>query len=109
MVDHWLQQPLADWLLKALPERSAAVEKNEITFNAHGAWRLLSEKKIGTVSSLRGLRQRRLDVAWVCPADGRLYHLACSQTRRDRNMELPAGLEVKCCGPAPMLSATAEL
>ena len=111
LVEHWLSDKggLEEWLDKSLPERSKVVEKSSITFNSHPARRLLSEKRIGTLPSLRGLRQRRLDIAWVCPVDGRLYHLACMQARRDRDVRLPEGFEMKCCVPSPVLPAGDEL
>jgi hypothetical protein len=111
MVEHWLaaEGGLEEWLAKSLPEKSHVAEKSSITFNAHPAQRLLSEKKIGTLPTLRGLRQRRLDVAWVCPVDGRLYHLAVTQARRDRDVRLPEGFEMKCCVPSPVLPAGDEL
>jgi hypothetical protein len=96
-------------MAKSLPERSKVVEKSSITFNAHPARRLLSEKGIGTLPSLRGLKHRRLDIAWVCPEDGRLYHLACTQARRDRDVRLPEGFEIECCVPPPALPAAEEM
>lgn len=111
MVEHWLsaQGGTEEWLAKALPEKSHVVEKSSITFNSHPAQRLLSEKGIGTLPTLRGLRQRRLDVAWVCPVDGRLYHVAVMQARRDRDVRLPEGFEMECCVPSPVLPVTEEL
>jgi hypothetical protein len=111
MVEHWLSAKggLEEWLAKSLPEQSRVVEKSSITFNEHPAQRLLSEKGIGTLPTLRGLRQRRLDIGWVCPVDGRLYHVAVTQTRRDRDVRLPEGFEMECCVPSPVLPATEEL
>ncbi len=111
MVEHWLSAKggLEEWLAKSLPEKSSVVEKSSITFNAHPAQRLLSEKGIGTLPTLRGLRQRRLDIGWVCPVDGRLYHVAVMQARRDRDVRLPEGFEMECCVPSPVLPAAEEL
>jgi hypothetical protein len=111
MVEHWLSAEggIEEWMVNSLPEKSKVVEKSSITFNAHPARRLLSEKGIGTLPTLRGLRQRRLDIAWLCPTDGRLYHLACTQTRRDRDVQVPEGFEIECCVPSPALPATEEL
>ncbi len=111
MVEHWLSDKgrLGEWLVKSLPERSKVVEKSLITFNGHPARRLLSEKGIGTLPTLRGLRHRRLDIAWVCPVDGRLHHLACTQARRDRDVRLPEGFEMACCVPPTALPAAEEL
>jgi hypothetical protein len=108
MVGHWMpaEGGLEDWLIKSLPEKSTVLEKNSITFNSHPAQRLLSDKKIGTLPSLRGLRQQRLDIAWICPVDGRLYHLAYTQDRRDRNVEMREGFAVDCCVPVPKLPDT---
>ncbi len=104
MVRHWLQEPVIDWLQKELPPSAKIVSKNATTFNTHEAQRLLSETKVGTLSSLRGLRERRIDVAWVCPVDGRLYHLASTQTSRQPAQELPADWKVDCCVSMPAVT-----
>lgn len=105
MVEHWIDGTIQQWMERSLPFKSAVLEKTSTSFNGHPAQRLLSERKIGTVSSLRGLRQRRLDIAWICPTDGRMYHLVSTQARRDRNVELPMAFAVDCCVPAPAVHA----
>ena len=76
-------EPLEDWLTEQLPPRHAVVARGATTFNGHAAaagcsagaraaWRRRSAR----------LRPIRLDVAWLCQAENRLYHLTFARLSR---------------------------
>ena len=46
----------------------------------------------------------RLDAAWQCPRESRLYHVRRTQISRDAEISLPQDLKIHCCRPAPVLS-----
>jgi len=104
MVDCWLKEPLSEWIVSNLPLHSQVLRDEEISFNRHSARRLLSQSKVGTVSALTGRRMVRVDVAWQCEQDLRLYHIAYGcMARRGTELELPVELRVDCCRSAPVV------
>lgn len=105
MVDYWLKEPLDKWLVEGLPPRSKVLEQGVTSFNGHEGQRLLSCTKVGTLATLRGRRLLRVDVAWLCPVDGRLYHVAHWKVQRERSLELPAEWKMDCCRQVAALSA----
>ena len=105
MPDCWLKDPLETWLAEQLPPRHAVVAKGETTFNGHAARRLLSRTKGNLAAAIRRRRPLRLDVAWLCDAENRLYHVTFSRLSRTEEMELPGSLAVRCCRPVPQVAA----
>lgn len=107
MVDKWLKQPVRQWLEEQLPQGSKVMLQDSSTvFNGHTSERLLSQRSAGTLSRLRGLRQMRLDVAWKCPKDQRLYHVATTVVARQGMIDLPKSLKIDCCIQAPAVGGT---
>lgn len=97
MPEYWLRSPLRDWLAEQLPANYETTSQGLTTFNGHSTQRLESRGRIGALASLRGRQQLRLDLAWLCPVEGRLYHLWSTRISRGGGISLPAGLEVRCC------------
>jgi hypothetical protein len=110
MPDQWLAKPLEEWLQDELPPRSRVVEEKRQLFNGHDARRLLSETKIGTLSALIGWRRVRLDVAWRCDRDGRLYRVSYSEVlKKGQPVEFPSTFRVACCQRPPVVDDDVEL
>lgn len=107
MPEYWLKTPLRDWLAEGLAEDSKQLRQDPIEINGHRAEQLISVEKIGTLSSLRGLRRLRLDLAWQCPVEARVYHVSMVEVSRAGREEiaLPESLEIRCCRPAPSPTA----
>ena len=99
----WLTMPLRDWLVEQLPSGQKAVRQDACVFNNHRGEQLISRGKISTVSSFRGLKRMMLDVAWLCPTEGRVYHLRLIQPSRSEEISMPDHLRVACCRPAPVV------
>ena len=108
MPDCWLKGPLEDWLSEQVPPRHVAVTKTATTFNEHSAHHQVSRGKGSLGATLRHLRPMRLDVAWLCEAENRLYHLALARLSRGQELELPASLAVRCCQPVPQAAGGPE-
>jgi len=110
MVDQWLAKPLEEWLKGELPPASGVLGSEKVLFNGHDAQQLLSATKIGTVGTVLGWRRYRLDVAWRCESDLRLYHVAWSMTaKKGHPIALPTALRVACCQPPPVVVDDVEL
>lgn len=107
MPDSWLRIDVADWLAEQLPPRQIEVERSEESFNGHPAWRLVSRGRADLGTVLLRRRARRLDVAWLCPAENRLYHLAVRRVSRREELELPPSLVMRCCRPVPQVAVGA--
>jgi hypothetical protein len=107
MPDCWLNEPLEAWAVEQLPPRHVAVTSGETTFNGHAARRLLSRAKGNLAAAIRRRRPLRLDVAWLCEAENRLYHVTFSRLSRTEEVELPGSLVVRCCRPVPQVTLAA--
>jgi hypothetical protein len=105
--EHWLKSSLDDWLLHELPPNSQVLRRTKVPCRGHEAEMLLSRTKAGIVATLRGLRRVRLDLAWQCPVDGRLYHVTQGQCTRQPEIALTESLTVRCCRPPPRIDADA--
>jgi hypothetical protein len=97
MPKYWLDGPLRDWLAEQVPATAGQVRQDAVRFNDHRAEQVLSAERIGLIASWRGLRHYRLDVAWLCPTEQRVYHVTCRQRRRDAEVTMPASLRIRCC------------
>ena len=104
LAGYWLKEALRDWLVEALPDSHEVVRQDVRDFNGHRGEVLISRGRVGRVASLRGLKEVRLDAAWQCPRESRLYHVRRTQISRDAEISLPQDLKIHCCRPAPVLS-----
>lgn len=102
----WLQEALRDWLLEEVPDKHRVVRQGLETVQSHRREELVSSAGAGKLKALRGIKRVRLDVAWVCPGEDRLYHVALTRVGRDEDLSLPEGLVVRCCRGAPVVTAS---
>lgn len=103
MPEYWLKTPLREWVEEQLPPKSRVLHRDTVNVKTHRGEQLISSSKIGTLSSLRGLRQLHLNLAWQCPAEGRVYHVSYAEVSRGEQVALPEHLEVRCCRAAPLI------
>lgn len=99
MPGYWLKGPLRDWLADELPARSRVLRQDMMPLPTHRAESVVSTSRITPLASLRGIHTLRLDLAWVCPIEDRVYHLCVKQASRLEELALPEGLVVRCCRP----------
>ena len=101
MPDYWLKDSLRDWLVKELPQGQKPFRQDAAIYNRHPGQQLIAHGKLGITSALRGLKRVRLDLAWKCPVEGRLYRISLSQASCDLEAALPGHFKVQCCRPVP--------
>jgi len=99
--EYWLTAPLREWLGEQLGGEWKQVRQDPASFGPHRGERLLSRVKLGPLDSLRGRRRLRVDAAWQCPVEGRVYHVSYVKTCRAEELSLPAGFAVRCCRAVP--------
>ena len=97
MPKYWLNGALRDWLADQPPSQNRQIRQDHVRFNAHRAERLFSCGRITPLASLLGRRQYRMDLAWLCPIEDRVYHVTCCQPRRDEDISVPPSLVIRCC------------
>jgi hypothetical protein len=98
MPRYWLNGPLRDWLGEQVPLMAVKRREEPCEINAHRGERVLSEQPLHLISHWRGWKRYRLDVAWLCPAQERVYLITCVQPRRDAELAMPPSLRIGCCG-----------
>ncbi len=98
MPDYWLKgAPLRDWLDDDLAAQKEIIDRRLVTVGNHRGCSVTSLSKIGAVASLRGLHRLRLDLAWQCPVESRIYRISASQVSAERQMDMPGEPKVECC------------
>jgi len=95
-----------DWLVDELPAGFHALRQRTVPQGRHSADELVSAAKRGLAARLTGNQQMMLDMAWLCPVEGRIYHVQFSQTRQDEEIALPESWQVNCCKAAPVVRAS---
>ncbi|MCY2930546.1 MAG: hypothetical protein NTV86_13815 [Planctomycetota bacterium] len=98
MPKYWLDGPLRDWVAGQAPALADKLRQEPCEVNGHRGEMVLSEQELNAWANWRGWKQYRLDVAWLCPVEERVYHIVCRQRRRDAELSLPESLRVGCCG-----------
>ncbi|MBS3821241.1 MAG: hypothetical protein GVY16_07655 [Planctomycetes bacterium] len=98
LTDTWLRAAVRDWLDTEVTT-GRVVDRSTKQMNGHMAERLLSRSWHGTLSALRGISTLRLDLAWKCPTDTRLYHVFFRRPAQGEELPLPEQFYVQCCQP----------
>jgi len=101
--EFWLDKPMREWLEKELPSEYEPLRQEMVTIGRHRAERLISSAKAGKLAFLRGVRQYRLDLGWLCPTESRVYHVTYRVTSPDQDIALPDTFELTCCRPLPVV------
>jgi len=101
--EFWLDKPMREWLEEQLPSEYEPLRQEMVIIGRHRAERLISSAKAGRLTFLRGVRQYRLDLGWLCPTESRVYHVTYRLTSPDQDLALPASFELTCCRPLPVV------
>ncbi len=109
MPEYWLSGSIGDWQASDITEKTRVIDRRVVNCNGHNGQQIITSEKIGPVSSLRGLRLIKLDRAWLCPAENRVYRLVISARSATEEISLPEGLAVRCCRPVPLVKLTRAL
>ena len=99
--EFWLDIPLREWLEQQLPQGRKVLRGDPKDCNRHRGEALISSAPAGRLPGLRRRRHMRLDVAWQCPVENRVYHVVLEQVTGGEELALPADAEVRCCRPVP--------
>lgn len=94
-------QAVRDWLAESLPKEYHMLRQRTVPQGRHVADEIVSTAKCPMGARLKGLQQMRLDLAWQCPIEGRVYHIEFAERRKDEEISIPKSWEVNCCRPLP--------
>lgn len=97
MPEHWLKVSLGDWLPGQVPGAYREIERSPRTVNRHRAAEVVSFERGGPLTRLRRQRRLRMDLAWLCDVEDRVYHLTYTEQSREDRPVLPDEFEVRCC------------
>jgi hypothetical protein len=97
MPQHWLRAPLGDWLPSQIPGDYKETERLDRTVNEHPGAEVVSIGRARPADRLRRRRRLRLDLAWLCDVESRVYHVTCTEASRRRRPDLPQPFAVQCC------------
>jgi len=100
--EYWLKGPLRDWVAEELPPRHEPQRQELALWGNHRGQQLISRASAGTLAWLRGRRRIRLDMAWQCELENRVYHLEFEKISTDSDVVLPELLAVHCCRQGPV-------
>ncbi|MFW6061409.1 MAG: hypothetical protein ACOC93_01245 [Planctomycetota bacterium] len=109
MVEYWLNAPLEQWLQRQLPRKPKhrVRDQKRRRMKGHQAEALYTRAKIDVFRYAAGYRNLRLDVAWQCEKERRLYHVTVEQRVRGKEIDLPESLSVTCCQDPPKVERKA--
>jgi len=100
MPDYLLKgRAVREWLAEELPAGSRQLRQRLVGWAGHQVDELVSIGKAPLSARLGGMRLMRLDLAWRCPIEQRIYHVTFTQCRRDEQIVLPEDFAVRCCRP----------
>lgn len=102
MSRHWLTSPLGEWLAGQQPKGFRIVRESLVSCGGHDGYEVVSWRS-GLVAAAVGKGEHRLDRAWRCDRQERIYRLAYRR-RGPSEIQWPAGLEVRCCRSVKMSS-----
>jgi hypothetical protein len=92
---------VGDWLSDELGPGARTLNRKRRADLPHAPEEIVSASPAPIGARLRGFQEVRLDLAWMCPVESRVYHVQLSQRRLDDQIELPGGFQVACCRPVP--------
>ncbi len=109
MPQYWLTGSIGDWQESDVTEKTQVIDRRVINCNGHNGQQLITSKSIGPVSSLRGRRLIKLDRAWLCPSENRVYRVTIAARSTTEEISIPDGLAIRCCKPVPKVKLTRTL
>jgi hypothetical protein len=109
MLDQWLRDSPADWLAGKEPPNLS--ERRQQTLVAAGHTVTLVNGFVPALNFPKlGQRTNRFAAAaWVCPADGRLYHASRIVPARSEHQQPLAGHVLRCCGQCQSTDASMDM
>ena len=98
MVKERLHISVGEWLCDQLKKFAAPAPVTTYTVNTHKIEYTNCKKRIQGLRGIMGAQLRHDAAAWICPQDGRLYHISLMRPDREleRNEKL-AGARLSCC------------
>ncbi len=106
MPEFWLTGSIGDWQESDVTEKTQVIERKVVNCNGHNGQQILTSEKIGPIASLRGLKAIKLDRAWLCEKESRVYRLTISAKSATEEISLPESLAIRCCKPVPKVKLT---
>ena len=96
MVSEWLAGTPGEWLGGQLPKRSKVLSQDSVVVNGHVVEAIAGRAAVKHWGGLISRPSAYEAAAWLCPADGRLYHATRTGHGTSLGTRL-AGQRLSCC------------
>lgn len=90
---YWLSGPLENWLAGQVPQEMLVEQSSKVDCGGHAGVELRCRRR-GLAKLFKNRLLRRLERAWLCPAENRVYRQSFWQPGRE--IAWPAGAEIVC-------------
>jgi hypothetical protein len=97
MAGGWLTDSLSTWLPEHLPVGYRVLNRRSISVNGHPGQEVLSSKRLDVIRRWQGYSELRVDRAWICPIEDRMYRITYTHTTRESELPIPDQLAIHCC------------
>ena len=95
---YFLDRPVGLWLAEEIPRAFRRHCERAVDCGGQGGWEVFSRRAY-LLEVAVGVAASRLDRAWLCRSEQRVYRVAYwRRARRGAVISWPEGLEVGCCG-----------
>lgn len=96
MPKYWLKGTLAGWL-RSREEKWTSMKEWTQNVNGHEAACWKATAKGLMVDSLLLKKKVKVEMAWLCEKEQRVYRVSCMATQRGSELAMPEDSEVVCC------------
>jgi len=106
--NYWLRGTLGAWLSAEVATEADVTAVKDAEWNGHAAVEVASLTRVALLKRLLGRRASRLDLAWLCPRENRVYRVRRVVRPQSGRAEFPCGVRVACCRPEFPVAAAAR-
>lgn len=95
--DYWLKSSLSAWLKNEVAKEVDITNVRDIEFNGHKAVEIISRQRTALLKRLIGWRNYRVDIAWLCELENRVYRMQHTTSRHAGKAFIPHDMQIICC------------
>ena len=97
MPAYWMRDGLEAWLARQPAVDARELSRTRVAVNGHDGLSLLTSRPARGWNRVRGRQALRRDTAWLCPVEGRVFHVRLEGVAAGGKLDLPGNLVMSCC------------